>query len=85
MYCWLKPQISTSSSWVRPFLSLMRRTFRPTNLRMSMRASQRDTNYKVYQLYYVSAIRAEKKWRILPPLLSTSGPAHVTGLSTLTS
>jgi len=38
MYCWLNPESSASCSWVKPFSCLTRLTFRPTSLRISMRA-----------------------------------------------
>jgi hypothetical protein len=44
MYCWLKPETSASCSWVKPFSRLIRPTFRPTSLRMSMRGGERITN-----------------------------------------
>lgn len=37
MYCWLKPENSANCSCVKPLFSLIRLTFPPTNLRMSMR------------------------------------------------
>jgi len=46
IYCWLKPEISASRSCVRPFFSLIRLTFFPTNLRISMHRRQRITLYK---------------------------------------
>jgi hypothetical protein len=45
-YCWLNPEISANFSWVRPLFRLIRLTFRPTNLRMSMRKGQRITSDK---------------------------------------
>jgi len=46
MYCWLKPDISANRSCVRPFLRLIRLTFRPTSFRMSMRVGHRITQFK---------------------------------------
>ena len=43
MYCWLKPESSANCSCVKDFFCLMRLTFFPTNLRMSMRLDQRIT------------------------------------------
>lgn len=40
MYCWLNPDSSANFSWVRPFLSRIRFTLRPTSARISMRGSQ---------------------------------------------
>jgi hypothetical protein len=46
MYCWLKPEISANRSCVRPFFCLIRLTFCPTSLRMSMQTGQRITYSK---------------------------------------
>jgi hypothetical protein len=42
----LKPEISENLSWVRPFFSLIRLTFWPTNLRISMQTGQRITYFE---------------------------------------
>src|ERR1700730_12046309 len=49
-YCWLKPESSASCSWVKPFSCLIRLTFRPTSLRMSMRRRSADNEPLIYQL-----------------------------------
>ena len=46
MYCWLNPDISANCSWVRPFFSLSRLTFRPTSLRISCAGGQRITSFE---------------------------------------
>jgi len=50
MYCWLKPERSANCSWVRPFSCLIRLTFRPTSLRISMRPRSADCDPRIYQL-----------------------------------
>jgi len=45
-YCWMKPEISANCSWVNPFSLRSFPKFRPTSLRISMRASRIFTYYR---------------------------------------
>jgi hypothetical protein len=45
-YCWLKPEISANCSWVSPLFCLIRLTFCPTSLRISMHGGQPITRSK---------------------------------------
>src|SRR5215468_319546 len=71
MYCWLKPEISASCSCVRPFFCLIRLTFPPTSLRMSICADQRIThlkfiNYNMYNLEISGGVQHHKSKQVLP-------------------
>ena len=55
MYCWLKPENSANFSCVKDLFCLISLTFRPTNLRISMRLDQRFSlekfiNYSMYDM-----------------------------------
>src|SRR5262245_51032197 len=52
-YCWLKPERSSTASWVSPFSRRMRAKLRPTSFRISMRPKSAGYILEVYQLQYV--------------------------------